>query len=141
MSDATRTCADILRDIVADWTRDEHHDVPLALIDEARAVLGGLCPTCRGNGVITVRESGSNRAIGTAKCPGCSGTGSVIPQPPAAVRERVAKAIWMSVANHAQILPLSAMDWEPVWRDRLTPDERDLWRAAADVALHVLEGS
>jgi len=30
----------ILRDIVDDWARDEFHDVPLALIDEARELVG-----------------------------------------------------------------------------------------------------
>jgi hypothetical protein len=41
----------------------------------------GLCRGCHGNGTITIRESGSSRAIGVSVCPACNGRGEIADPP------------------------------------------------------------
>jgi hypothetical protein len=52
----------------------------------------GLCRGCHGNGTITIRESGSSRAIGVSVCPACNGRGEIA-DPPLTPTGKLARAL------------------------------------------------
>jgi hypothetical protein len=108
-----------------------------AVCDCGRDRREGLCPGCHGNGTITIRESGSNRAIGVSVCPACNGRGEIA-DPPLTPTGKLARALTEERRMRVQLSDDSQRHLDRALvaereRDEAINYGRDGWRKAEEL--------